>query len=202
MRFLAHRIADKRLLRLVTSWLSASVVEGDMKHNTWVGTPQGGVISPILANIYLHYALDLWVHQWRKHDAIGEVYIVRYADDFVIGLQYKSDGNRLKQALEERLSAFNLSFNESKTHLMEFGRFARANRQQRGQRKPETFDFLGFTHICSQRRNDGQFALLRLSIKKRLQAKLKQIKETLMKHRHKSPYEQGELDKTSSDGLF
>jgi RNA-directed DNA polymerase len=101
-----------------------------MKHNTWVGTPQGGVISPILANIYLHYALDLWVHQWRKHDTIGEVYIVRYADDFVIGLQYKSDGNRLKQALEERLSAFNLSFNESKTHLMEFGRFARANRQQ------------------------------------------------------------------------
>ena len=176
MRFLAHRIADKRLLRLVKGWLSASVVEGDMKHKTWVGTPQGGVISPILANIYLHYALDLWVHQWRKRHAIGEVYIVRYADDFIIGLQYQSDGYRLKQALEERLSAFNLSFNESKTHLIEFGRFARANRQKRGQRKPETFDFLGFTHICSQRRTDGRFALLRLSIKKRLQAKLKQIK--------------------------
>ena len=202
MRFLAHRIADKRLLRLVKGWLSASVVEGDMKHKTWVGTPQGGVISPILANIYLHYALDLWVHQWRKRHAIGEVYIVRYADDFIIGLQYQSDGYRLKQALEERLSAFNLSFNESKTHLIEFGRFARANRQKRGQRKPETFDFLGFTHICSQRRTDGRFALLRLSIKKRLQAKLKQIKETLMKHRHKSPYEQGNWIKRVLTGYF
>jgi RNA-directed DNA polymerase len=202
MRFLGHRIADKRLLRLVKSWLSASVVEGNMKHKTWVGTPQGSVISPILANIYLHYALDLWVHQWRKRQARGEVYIVRYADDFIIGLQYQSDGHRLKQALEERLSAFNLSFNESKTHLIEFGRFARANRKQRGQRKPETFDFLGFTHICSQRRNDGRFALLRLSIKKRLKAKLKQIKATLMKHRHKSPYEQGNWIKRVLTGYF
>lgn len=191
MKFLAHRIADKRLLRLVQGWLSAGVIDGDTKHKTWVGTPQGAVISPLLANIYLHYALDLYVHQWRKRHARGEVYIIRYADDFVIGLQYQSDGKRIKQALEQRLASFQLSFNEDKTHLIEFGRFAKANRDQRGQSKPETFDFLGFTHICSVRKSDGRFKLARHSIKKRLRAKLKQIKESLRRNLNKSAYELG-----------
>ena len=149
MRFLAHRIADKRIQRLVKGWLRAGVMDGSTKHKTWVGTPQGGVLSPLLANIYLHYVLDLWVHQWRKRHARGEVYIVRYADDFVVGFQYQSDGDLLKYHLKQRLAQFNLSFNEDKTHLIEFGRFAKTNRKQRGMSKPESFDFLGFTHICS-----------------------------------------------------
>ena len=166
IKFLNLRIADKRVLRLIQGWLSAGVVDGDEKHKAFVGTPQGGVISPLLANIYLHYALDLWVHQWRKRHARGEVYIVRYADDFVIGLQYQSDGHRIKEAIQARLAKFKLRLNESKTHLLEFGRFAKQNRQQRGQSKPETFDFLGFTHICSQRRSDSGFQLMRLSIRR------------------------------------
>ena len=202
LKFLAWRIADKRVLRLIQSWLSAGVVDGDDKHKSFVGTPQGGVISPLLANIYLHYALDLWVQQWRKRHARGEVYIVRYADDFVIGLQYQSDGHRIKEAIQARLAKFKLRLNKSKTHLLEFGRFAKQNRQQRGQSKPETFDFLGFTHICSQRRNDGGFQLMRLSIKKRLKAKLAHIKEQLMKTRHKSIFEVGNWLKRSLTGYF
>lgn len=191
MRFLDQRIADKRILRLIKGWLSAGVMEDNSTHKTWVGTPQGAVISPLLANIYLHYVLDLWLHQWRKRHARGEVYIIRYADDFVIGLQYQGDGIQIKQALQQRLAQFDLSFNESKTQLIEFGRFARSNRQNRGQRKPETFDFLGFTHICSQNKFDGKFKLVRHSIKKRFRAKLKQIKEHLNKNRHLSPYKIG-----------
>lgn len=202
MSFLAHRIADKRIFRLVQGWLSAGVVDGDSKHKTWVGTPQGAVISPLLANIYLHYALDLWVHQWRQRHARGEVYIIRYADDFIIGLQYQSDGHRIKQALQQRLATFELRFNESKTQLIEFGRFAKANRQQRGQRRPKTFDFLGFTHICSQRKSDGRFALVRHSIKKRLKAKLQEIKETFRRKINHSPYELGKWVKRVLTGYF
>jgi RNA-directed DNA polymerase len=160
IKFLKLRIADKRVLRLIQSWLSAGVVDGENKYKSFVGTPQGGVISPLLANIYLHYALDLWLQQWRKRDARGDVYIIRYADDFVIGLQYQSDGKKIMEALRQRLAKFQLRLNESKTHLIEFGRFAISNRLQRGQRKPETFDFLGFTHICSQGRRDDGYKLL------------------------------------------
>jgi len=202
MHFLEQRIADKRILRLIKGWLSAGVTEDKCTHKTWVGTPQGAVISPLLANIYLHYALDLWVHQWRKRHARGEVYIVRYAGDFVIGLQYEVDGILIKQALQQRLAKFSLSFNEEKTQLIEFGRFARSNRQTRGQRKPETFDFLGFTHICSQARFNGKFKLVRHSIKKRLRAKLKQIKEQLNKKRHLSSYEVGLWVKRVLTGYF
>ena len=159
MKFLCHRIADKRVLRLIKGWLSAGVMDGAHKYKTQIGTPQGAVISPLLANIYLHYVLDLWLHKWRQRHADGEVYIVRYADDFVIGLQYRSDGVRVQRALKQRSSHFSLSLNESKTHLLEFGRFAKLNRQQRRVDKPETFDFLGFTHICSVRRSDGEFKL-------------------------------------------
>jgi len=202
MTFLRHRIADKRVLRLIQGWLSAGVIDGVHRHKTFVGTPQGAVISPLLANIYLHYVLDLWLHQWRQRHADGEVYIVRYADDFVIGLQYRSDGIRVQRALKQRLASFALSLNESKTHLLEFGRFAKLNRQQRGECKPETFDFLGFTHICAERRSDSQFKLLRLSIKKKLKQKLQKIKEVLMKTRHKSPYQVGRWLKRSLTGYF
>lgn len=202
IKFLKLRIADKRVLRLIQSWLSAGVVDGENKYKSFVGTPQGGVISPLLANIYLHYALDLWLQQWRKRHARGDVYIVRYADDFVIGLQYQSDGKRIMEALRQRLAKFQLRLNENKTHLIEFGRFAISNRLQRGQRKPETFDFLGFTHICSQRRRDDGYKLLRLSIKKKLKAQLANIKERLMKTRHKSVFEVGNWLKRSLTGYF
>jgi len=202
MKFLEHRIGDKRVLRLIKNWLTVGVIDGEVKSKSWVGTPQGAVISPLLANIFLHYSLDLWLHQWRKRHARGDVYVVRYADDFVIGLQHKSDGYQLRQALTKRLAKFSLSLNESKTHLIEFGRFASLNRQQRKQSKPKTFDFLGFTHICSVRRIDGQFKLLRLSIKKRLRAKLRHIKEVLMKTRHRSPYDVGQWLKRALTGYF
>ena len=126
-----------------------------------VGTPQGAVISPLLANIYLHYALDLWVNWWRNHHARGEVYIVRYADDFVLGFQYQSDAVRFQAELRKRMDKFGLELHEDKTRLIEFGRFAAENRKSRGAGKPETFDFLGFTHICSTRRKEGRFKLLR-----------------------------------------
>ena len=196
------RIADRRVLRLIQSWQSAGVVDGENKYKSFVGTPQGGVISPLLANIYLHYALDLWLQQWRKRHAGGDVYIIRYADDFVIGLQYQSDGQRVMEALRQRLSQFQLSLNTSKTHLIEFGRFAKSNRRQRGQSKPETFDFLGFTHICSQRRKNDGYKLLRLSIKKKLKAQLANIKERLMKTRHQSVFEVGNWLKRSLTGYF
>ena len=181
MKFLEHRIADKRVLRLIKGWLNAGVMDGHTKHKTIKGTPQGAVISPLLANIYLHYVLDLWVNQWRKRYARGDVYIVRYADDFVIGFQFQSDGVTLKEHLEERLAKFDLSLNADKTHLIEFGRFAISNRIKRKQSKPETFDFLGFTHICSFKRRNRDFKLSRLSIKKNLRRKLGEIKERLMR---------------------
>ena len=166
-------------------------MDGHTQHKSRVGTPQGAVISPLLANIYLHYALDLWVHQWRQQHARGEVYIIRYADDFVIGFQYQDDGRRLRRALDMRLGKFKLSLNTKKTHLIEFGRFSIVNRQQRGEKKPETFDFLGFTHICAIRRDNGGFKLLRESIKKKLRNKIKQISQTLMQYRYKPLYEMG-----------
>ena len=166
MRFLAHRVLDKRVLKLIKSWLIAGVMDGDTQHKSVQGAPQGAVISPLLANIYLHYVLDLWVHQWRKRYARGDVYIVRYADDFVVGFQYQDDGRKLKRALAMRLGEFKLSFNNDKTHLIEFGRFAIANRQERREKKPETFDFLGFTHICALSREKRIFKLHRKSIKK------------------------------------
>jgi RNA-directed DNA polymerase len=143
IKFLNLRITDKRVLRLIKGWLSAGVVDGDKKHKSFVGTPQGGAISPLLAKIYLHYALDLWVDQWRKRHARGEIHIVRYADHFVIELQYQSDGFRIKEAIQARLATFKLRLNESKAYLLEFGCFAKQNRQQRKQSKPETFDFWG-----------------------------------------------------------
>ena len=164
---------DPRILRLIKLTLTAGVMDNGCKSKTVVGTPQGAVISPLLGNIYLHYVLDLWANQWRKRHAHGEVYIIRYADNSVFCFQYKSDGERFQRALNHRLSEFKLSLNQSKTHLFEFDRFAQVNRKERGEGKPQTFDFLGFTHFCSRKRSDGGFAVVRKTIAKRQRDKLR-----------------------------
>jgi group II intron reverse transcriptase/maturase len=191
LRQIRHRICDERVLKLITSWLTAGVMDGHTRYKSEIGTPQGAVISPLLANIYLHYALDKWVVEWRLHEARGEVYIIRYADDFVMGFQYQDDVKSFKRALETRLGDFKLSLHSGKTQLIEFGRFAKSNREQRGVGKPKSFDFLGFTHICSIRRDNGKFKLMRESIKKKLRDKIKQIGNTLMQYRHKPLWELG-----------
>ena len=181
MHFISHRISDKRVLELVIRTLRAGTEEDGQRSKSAVGTPQGAVISPLLANIYLHHVLDLWVTHWRKHHTRGELYIVRYADDFVIGFQYKDDGERFQGDLEQRLAEYNLTLHPDKTRLIEFGRFAQSNRQARGQSKPDTFNFLGFTHICGQRRDDKGFKLLRQTIAKKQRQTVHRIKHTLMK---------------------
>ncbi len=202
MKFVEHRVADKRVLRLIRKFLRAGVSEDGAWSETVVGTPQGSVISPLLANIYLHYALDLWVNWWRRHQARGEVYIVRYADDFVMGFQHRSDAERFQVELRKRLAKFGLELHDGKTRLIEFGRFASENRKSRGERKPETFDFLGFTHICSKRRKDGKFKLLRKTIGKRLRAKIEEVSQTLKRHRHKPVVEQGRWLRSVVQGHF
>ena len=152
IRFLEHRIADRRLLRLIGKWLKAGVLEDGRLLTVERGTPQGAVISPLLANIYLHYVYDLWVHHWRRRLAQGEVIVVRYADDIVVGFQYRADAERFLDELRQRLEEFGLELHPEKTRIIEFGRFAHANRQARGLGKPETFAFLGFTHICGRTR--------------------------------------------------
>src|SRR3970282_515766 len=176
MKFLEHRIADRRILRLVRKWLRAGVSEDGEWSRTTVGTPQGAVISPTLANVYLHYVLDLWVERWRKRHARGDVIIVRYADDFVLGYQYRDDAQRCLAELGQRMQAFGLELHPEKTRLIEFGRFAAADRQRRGAGKPETFEFLGFTHWCGTRR-DGKFTGKRKAMARRMSAKLKEVKD-------------------------
>jgi RNA-directed DNA polymerase len=156
-----------------------------------IGTPQGAVISPLLANIYLHYVLDLWVEWWRKHEARGEVIIVRYADDFVMGFQYKDEAERFLTKLKERVQKFALDLHPDKTRLIEFGRYAQANRALRGEDKAKTFNFLGFTHICGKRRSDGGFAVWRHTMTKRLGEKVKEIGQALMSMRSQPVAEQG-----------
>ena len=147
LRMLAHRIADPRILRLVRKWLEAGILEGSEKYETTKGTPQGAGISPLLANVFLHYVLDLWIHQWRRRHARGRVTIVRYADDFVMGFEREVDARQMLVALKERLAKFGLLLHEDKTRLIEFGRFAALTRKRRGERRPETFAFLGFTQL-------------------------------------------------------
>jgi len=154
------------------------------------GTPQGGSISPLLGNIYLHYAFDLWVDHWRRTQARGDVIVVRYADDFVVGFQYRREAERFQRDLRARLKKYNLELHPEKTRLIEFGRFAAANRSSRGQGKPESFDFLGFTHSCSRDRR-GRFIVLRQTMRKRMRAKLKDIRETLRRRLHKTVDEVG-----------
>lgn len=191
MRFIEHRIADKRVHRLLERMLKSEVHGQDGRSKAVAGTPQGAVISPLLGNIYLHYVFDLWAHQWRQRHARGEVYLVRYADDVVVCFQYRSDGERFWRELSERLEQFDLSLNEEKTRLIEFGRFASSNRRERGAGKPETFEFLGFTHQCSARRKDGGFCLRRQTIAKRQRRTLGRIKSVLMAKRHSKVSEVG-----------
>ena len=184
MKFLGHRIADPRVLRLVQKWLQAGVSEDGTWTKTDVGTPQGAVASPILANVYLHYVLDLWVEQWRKQNANGDVIIVRWADDFVMGFQHRHEAERFLKELQERMSKFGLALHPEKTRLIEFGRYAADRRKERGEGKPETFNFLGFTHICGKTRKTGAFIVRRQTTAKRLAAKLKEVRQKLMKLRH------------------
>lgn len=184
LKFLEHRIADRRLLALIRKWLKAGVIDNGSRLASERGTPQGAVVSPLLANIYLHYVLDLWAHQWRKH-AAGDVILVRYADDSVFGFEDKKTAQRFLQAMRERFAKFGLSLNLDKTRLIEFGRFAVIDRQRRGQGRPETFDFLGFTHCCGTDLR-GRFQLVRLTAKKRMRATLAAIREALMRRRHES----------------
>jgi RNA-directed DNA polymerase len=183
-KFLEHRIADRRVLRLIQKWLRAGVSEDGRWSKTEVGTPQGAVASPLLANVFLHYAFDLWVQQWRTKSATGDVVVVRYADDFVVGFQHRHEAERFLRELGGRLEKFGLALHPEKTRLIEFGRFAAANRRQRGEGKPETFTFLGFDHICGKKRWSGGFIVKRKTARERLRAKLHEVRGALMRRRH------------------
>jgi group II intron reverse transcriptase/maturase len=184
VQFVEHRIADRRVVRLIQKWLTAGVLEDGKRMRVEEGTPQGGSASPLLANIYLHYAFDLWVQAWRRTRAHGDVIVVRFADDIVLGFQVKSDAERFWAELIERLRKFRLELHPEKTRLLEFGPFAAENRKRLGQGKPETFNFLGFTHICGKKRSNGRFTVLRQTIRKRLQAKLGEVKAELKRRMH------------------
>jgi len=191
LKFVEHRIADPRMLRLVALWLRAGVSEDGKWSEVQVGCAQGAVISPPLANVYLHYVFDLWVQQWRTKTAVGDVIVVRYADDIAMGFQHRREAERFLRELRERLGKFGLAVHPEKTRLIEFGRFAAENRVNRGERKPETFDFLGFTHICARKLLSRGFIVKRKSAKKRLRAKLRTVKDALLKRRHLPVPEQG-----------
>jgi len=183
MKFVEHRVADRRMLRLIQKWLKAGVSEDGQWSETKLGTPQGAVVSPLLANVYLHYAFDLWVEAWRKKVARGDVIVVRYADDLVVGFESRAEAQRFLEEFRERLAKFGLELHAEKTRLIEFGRFAAQDRKQRGDGKPETFTFLGFTHFCGKRQN-GAFIVWRVTAKKRMVAKLRAVKAELRRRMH------------------
>jgi RNA-directed DNA polymerase len=183
LRMVAHRIADPRILRLISQWLKAGVLESGEWCETVEGTPQGSGISPLLANVFLHYALDLWVHQWRQRHARGRVIVVRYADDFVMGFQYESDARRMLTELKERLAKFRLALHEDKTRLIEFGRLPSLRRAKRDERRCTTFAFLGFVHYCSWTR-DGRFVVKRKTQGKRMARKLQALRQEARRRMH------------------
>jgi RNA-directed DNA polymerase len=187
--FIEHRIGDTRLVRLLMKWAKAGVMEDGKRHETDAGTPQGGIISPLLSNLYLHYVLDLWVLSWRKKHASGEMYVVRYADDFVMGFQKEEDAIAMRGAAAQRLADFGLRLHPQKTRVIEFGRFAGESRARRGLAKPETFDFLGFTHIAGISR-EGKFQLQRRTSRKKRRAKLARLAEECERRRHRHVPEQ------------
>jgi RNA-directed DNA polymerase len=201
IRFLKHRIADRRMIHLIQKWLQAGVLEDGVFTVSDTGTGQGSVISPLLANVYLHYVFDLWANRWRHREATGNVIIVRYADDFVVGFEHEHDARRFWAALRDRMGEFSLSLHPDKSRLIQFGRFAADRRAQRGLGKPETFNFLGFTFICSTGRN-GKFLLKRKTRRDRLRAKLKQVKEEMRRRRHQPIPEQGKWLKQVLTGYF
>jgi len=190
LKFVEHRVADRRILRLIQKWLKAGVSEDGQWSETKVGTPQGAVASPLLANVYLHYVFDLWVEAWRKKVARGDVIVVRYADDLVVGFEHRIEAERFLEEFRERLAKFGLELHADKTRLIEFGRFAARTRQRRGQGKPETFTFLGFIHFCGQL-TTGPFIVWRITAKKRMVAKLKAIKAELQRRKHHRTTEVG-----------
>src|SRR6202011_5838970 len=184
VKFVEHRVADRRVVRLIQKWLNAGVLEDGRRTRVEEGTPQGGSASPLLANVYLHYVFDLWAQAWRRKQADGDMIIVRFADDIVVGFQTKADAVRFWAELIERMRKFSLELHPEKTRLLEFGPFAAENRKKRGEGKPETFNFLGFTHICGKKRSNGRFTVLRQTIRKRLQAKLSDVKIELTRRMH------------------
>jgi len=190
VKFVEHRIGDRRIVRLIQKWLSAGVMEKGRWSASDVGAPQGATISPLLSNVYLHYVLDLWVQQWRKQKARGDVVVVRFADDFLVGFQHEMDAVLFLSELRERLRTFALELHPEKTRVLEFGRFAAKDRARRGARKPETFNFLGFTHICTKTRA-GDFLLTRHTIKSRMRATLGAVKAALARRRHQPIPQQG-----------
>ena len=200
-RFLEHRIGDRRVIRLISKWLRAGVMEDGTITPTEEGTPQGAVISPLLANIYLHYVFDLWAHQWRKRHALGPVTLIRYADDIIIGFDKSYDAKRFQAALRKRMEKFSLSLHPDKTRLIEFGRFAVHDRAQKCLGKPETFNFLGFTHICGRSRQGG-FQLMRKSRRDRVRSRLREIKEELRRRMHHSIPQQGQWLRRVVRGFF
>jgi RNA-directed DNA polymerase len=191
IRFVEHRIGDRRIIRLIRKWLTAGVMEDGIVTVSDKGTGQGAVISPLLANIYLHYALDLWAMRWRRREATGDMIIVRYADDFIVGFQHESDARRFLDEMRERLREFALTLHPEKTRLIEFGRFAAERRRRRGLGKPETFNFLGFTFICGKTRQ-GKFQIKRKTRRDRMRAKLKMIKEEMWQRMHQPIPVQGQ----------
>jgi RNA-directed DNA polymerase len=192
VKFIEHRIADRRVVRLIQKWLRAGVLEDGKRVRVEEGTPQGGSASPLLANVYLHYVFDLWVQAWRRKRSHGEVIVVRFADDIVLGFQEKSEADQFRAELTERMRKFNLELHPEKTRLLEFGPYAIDSREWRGEGKPETFNFLGFTHICVKKRSNGRFTVLRQTIRKRLQAKLNAVKAELRQRMHEPIPEQGQ----------
>jgi len=190
IRFIEHRVADRRVVRLIQKWLAAGVLEDGQRTVSEVGTVQGGSVSPLLANIYLHYVFDLWVQRWRTTQAHGEVVVVRFADDFVVGFQHRAEAERFLAELRERFARFGLTLHPDKTRLIEFGRYADQIRRGRGDGKPETFNFLGFTHSCAKTRK-GRFTVLRQTVRTRWQAKLRAVKAELRLRLHQPIPEQG-----------
>src|SRR6266849_474844 len=191
VKFVEHRMADRRVVRLIQKWLNGGVLEDGKRIRVEEGTPQGGSASPLLANVYLHYVFDLWVQAWRQKRAHGDVIVVRFADDIVVGFNSKADADQFRAELTERMRKFNLELHPEKTRLLEFGPFAIQNRQRRGEGKPETFNFLGFTHICVKKKSNGRFTVLRQTMRKRLQTKLNEVKAELQRRMHEPIPDQG-----------
>ena len=202
VKFIEHRIADRRILRLIQKWLKAGVSEEGEWKETKVGTPQGAVVSPLLANVYLHYVFDLWVKQWRRKLAHGDMIVGRYADDAVLGFEHRKDAEAFLEQLRERMRKFGLELHPEKTRLIEFGRFAEDNRKRRGEGKPETFDFLGFTHSCGKTQKGKWFKVRRQTVKKRLRSKLQEVRQELRKRWHERIAETGDWLRTVVQGYF